>query len=121
MSGRGLWLLSAPLALLGWAGVVFLTAALPVSATAMIVIAPALALALTATVAPWVWIIARRLRLPAIGRRPVAAFRVAAWFGLWVTLCVGLRILHAFSWLAAMTLLVVFGLLEAFFQQSARN
>lgn len=121
MSARGLWLVSVPSALLGWAGVVFLTAALPVSQTAMLVVAPMLVLALTMTAAPWVWVIARRLRLPTVGERPAVALRIAMWLGLWITLCLGLRIMHAFSWLVAMTVIVVFGLLEAFLQQSART
>lgn len=121
MSSRGLWLLSVPLALLGWAGVVFLTASLPVSAPALIAVAPTLALAVTMTMAPWVWAVGRRLRLPAVGERPAVALRVSGWFGLWITFCIGLRIMDAFSWLVAMTVVVVFGLLEAFLQQSART
>lgn len=121
MSSRGLWLLSVPLALLGWAGVVFLTAALPVSQTAVLAVAPVLALALTMTAAPWVWLVGRRLRLPTVGERPVVALRVAMWFGLWIALCFGLRMMNAFSWLVAMTVGVAFGLLEAFLQQSART
>ncbi len=121
MSARTLWLLSVPLALLGWAGVVFLTGALPFSLTGLILVLPMLALALTMTAAPWVWVAARRLRAPLVGEYPAVALRVAMWIGLWAAICIGLRLIAAFSWLAAITIGVIFGLMETFLQQSARR
>lgn len=121
MSSRGLWLLSVPLALLGWAGVILLTGALPVSPVSLAVTLPVLALALAMTAAPWVWAVAHRLGLPALGERPGVALRASTWLGLWVTTCIGLRMMNAFSWLVAITLAVVFGLVEAFLQQWSRK
>jgi len=121
MSSRVLWILSVPLALLGWAGVIILTGALPVSPVSLSVTLPVLALALVMTAAPWVWVVARRLGLPAMGEHPGVALRVSTWLGLWVTICIGLRMLNAFSWLVAITLAVVFGLGEAFLQQWTRK
>ncbi len=121
MSARTLWLLSVPLALVGWAGVVFLTAALPFSPTALIPVLPTLALAVTMSAAPWVWVIARRVGTPIVGERPAVALRVAMWIGLWAALCVGLRLMAAFSWWVAVTVGVIFGLIESFLQQSARR
>lgn len=121
MSSRVLWVLSVPLALLGWAGVVLLTGALPVSPVSLIMTLPVLTLALVMTAAPLVWVVARRLGLPAVGERPAVALRVSTWLGLWVTICIGLRMMNAFSWLVAITLAVVFGLVEAFLQQWTRK
>lgn len=121
MSSRVLWVVSVPLALLGWAGVIILTGALPVSPVSLSVTLPVLALALVMTAAPWVWVVARRLGLPAIGERPSVALRVSTWLGLWITICIGLRMINAFSWLVAITLAVVFGLVEAFLQQWSRK
>jgi hypothetical protein len=121
MSSRVLWVLSVPLALLGWAGVILLTAMLPVSPVALIITVPVITLALAMTAAPPVWVVAHRLGLPAVGERPAVALRVAAWFGLWAAIGIGLRLLGAFSWLVAITLAVIFGLVEAFLQQWTRR
>ncbi len=121
MSSRALWMMSVPLALLGWAAIVFLTAVLPVSTATLAVVLPMVTLAATMTAAPLVWSISRHFRLPALGERPVVALRTALWFGLWITICVGLRVAGSFSWLVAITLAVIFGLVEAFLQQWARR
>ncbi len=117
MSSRALWFTCVPLALLGWAGIVLLTALLPVSTATLAVVLPMLTLAATMTAAPLVWGISRRLKLPGLGERPVVALRVGFWCGLWITLCVGLHLAGWFSWLVAVTLAVIFGLVEAFLQQ----
>jgi hypothetical protein len=121
MSSRGLWALSVPLALLGWIGLIFLTGVLSVSMATLAVVLPVLALALTMTVAPAIWVAASRLGMPVIGERPAVALRVALWFGLWATICIGLRVTGSFSGLIAITLAVIFGLVETFLQQWARR
>jgi hypothetical protein len=121
MSSRALWFTCVPLALLGWAGIVLLTGMLPVSTATLAVVLPALTLATTMTAAPLVWSISRRFRLPGLGERPVVALRIGFWFGLWITICAGLHVAGSFSWLVAVTLAVIFGLVEAFLQQPART
>jgi len=119
MSSRGLWALSVPLALAGWIGLILLTGVLSVSTVALVVVLPVLALALTMTVAPAIWVAASRLGMPGMGERPAVALRVAFWFGLWATICIGLRVTDNFSGLIAITLAVIFGLVETFLQQWA--
>jgi hypothetical protein len=121
MSSRGLWILSVPLALLGWLGLIFLTGVLSVSTATLAVVLPVLALALTMTVAPAIWVAASRLGVAGMGERPIIALRVAFWFGLWATICIGLRVVDAFSGLIAITLAVIFGLAETFLQQWSRR
>ncbi|MCX7671569.1 MAG: hypothetical protein N2439_16055 [Anaerolineae bacterium] len=121
MSARALWLLSLPLAVFGWAGVIVLTAALPFSPAALAAVLPMLTLALTMTIAPIVWVVGHRLRLPGAGERPASALRLAFWFGLWAALCIGLRLLGVLNGLIAITLAVVFGLGETFVQQWLRR
>lgn len=120
MSSRELWVLSVPLALLGWVGLVVVTALLPFSAVAALIALPTLLLAITLTAAPIVWLVAQRLKLPGLGERPVVALRVAFWLGLWAAIAAGLRLFDAFSWLVAVTLAVIFGLIEGFLQQQSR-
>ncbi len=121
MSSRALWLLSLPLAMLGWAGVIVLTAALPFSPAALAAVLPMLTLALTMTLAPVVWVVGRHLRLPGAGARPASALRIAFWFGLWAALCIGMRMLGMLNGLIALTLAVIFGLGETFVQQWMRR
>ncbi len=56
-----------------------------------------------------------------MGERPAVALRVAFWFGLWATICIGLRVTDNFSGLIAITLAVIFGLVETFLQQGSRR
>jgi hypothetical protein len=121
MSSRGLWALSVPLALAGWIGLILLTGVLSVSTEALIVVLPVLALALTMTVAPAIWVVASRRGMPVMGERPAVALRVAFWFGLWATICIGLRVTGDLSGLIAITSAVIFGLVETFLQQWARR
>ena len=121
MSSRGLWALSVPLALAGWIGLILLTGVLSVSTVALVVVLPVLALALTMTVAPALWVAASRLGMQGMGERPAVALRVAFWFGLWATICIGLRVTNNFSGLIAITLAVIFGLVETFLQQGSRR
>ncbi|MEJ5200393.1 MAG: hypothetical protein WHX53_15845 [Anaerolineae bacterium] len=121
MSSRALWLLSIPLAVFGWAGVLILTAALPFSPAALAAVLPMLTLALTMTAAPAVWVVGRRLRLPGAGEQPASAMRIAFWFGLWAAICIGLRLLGVLNGLIAITLAVIFGLGETFVQQWTRK
>lgn len=118
MSSRELWALSVPLAVLGWVGLAVVTAFLPFSPVAALVALPLLLLAVTLTAAPIIWLVARRLRLPGPGR-PVIALRVAFWLGLWAATAAGLQLFDAFSWLVAITLAVIFGLIEGFLQQQS--
>ncbi len=121
MSSRALWGLSVPLALLGWAGVLVFTYALsPWAPLAPVGLLPLLALAVTMTAAPITWLVARRFHVPAMGERPAVALRVSAWIGLWVAVCVGLRLYQSFSWAVVITIGVVLALLETFLQQTAR-
>jgi hypothetical protein len=121
MSSRALWALSVPLALVGWAALIALTGVLSVSAVALAVVLPVLALAVTMTAAPVIWMVASRLGMPGAGERPVVALRIAFWFGLWATICIGLRLIGEFTGLIAITLAVIFGLTETFLQQWARR
>ena len=121
MSPRGLWALSVSLALLGWAGLGMITALLPFSVAASILALPALLLAITMTAAPLIWTVAHRLGMPGPGERPTVALRVAFWLGLWVAISAGLRLFGAFSWLIAITVAVILGLVETFLQQWARH
>ena len=113
--------MSVPLALVSWMGVVLLTGALPVSWPALALVLPLLAVAVTLSVAPLIWLVARRFSLSGAGERSAIALRLAFWLGLWVTACVGLRIANVFSWLVAITFAAILSLIETFLQQSARR
>ncbi len=122
MSSRVLWIISLPLALLGWAGLVFATGAmLPSSTAALIVVTALLALALTMTAAPLVWLVARRFAPTGVGGSPAVALRIAGWIGLWGAAVVGLRLARAFDWVVLLTLAAVLGLAETFLQQVERT
>ncbi len=122
MSSRMLWAISLPLALLGWAGLVFVTGAmLPSSTAALIVVPVLLALALTMTAAPLVWLVARRFAPTGVGGSPAVALRIAGWIGLWGAAVVGLRLARAFDWVVLLTLAAVLGLAETFLQQVERT
>ncbi len=122
MSSRMLWAISLPLALLGWAGLVFVTGAmLPSSTAALIVVTALLALALTMTAAPLVWLVARRFAPTGVGGSPAVALRIAGWIGLWGAAVVGLRLARAFDWVVLLTLAAVLGLAETFLQQVERT
>jgi hypothetical protein len=121
MSSRELWALSVPLAVLGWVGLAVVTAFLPFSPVAALIALPLLLLAVTFTAAPIIWLVAQRLKLPGPGERPVVALRVAFWLGLWAATAAGLQLFDAFSWLVAITLAVIFGLIEGFLQQQSQS
>jgi hypothetical protein len=121
MSGRALWALSLPLALLAWVGILFFTGALPPTSTTEGAFLFLLALAMTMTSAPFVWLVARRLHISGAGERPALALRVGFWIGLWTAGCVGLRFAGFFNWAIALTFAAILGLLETFLQQVARQ
>ena len=117
-----LWAISIPLALLGWAGLVFATGALPPSQTGALIVVPVLlALAMTMTAAPLVWLAARRFAPTGAGSSPAIALRIAGWIGLWGAVVVGLRLADAFDWVVVLTLAAVLGLVETFLQQVERT
>jgi hypothetical protein len=121
MSSRALWGLSIPSALLAWAGIVYFTGTLPPSPLAYALILPLLGLAVTMTLAPGVWLLARGLRLRGTGKRPALALRAATWLGLWSAICVGFQLHGVFSWVPALTLIVVLVLLETFLLQGSKH
>lgn len=121
MTGRALWAISLPTAVLGWAGLVIVTWAVPPAPLAYAVVLPLLALAVTMTLAPLLWTVAGRYHWAGVGERPVLALRVAAWVGLWVAACVGLRLAGVLDGVIALALVVVLSLVEMFLRQVARR
>jgi hypothetical protein len=116
-----LWAISLPAAVIGWVALLLVTGAMsPSSVIAWVIAAVLLTLAVTMTVAPLVWVIAHRLRLPGAGASPAVALRTAAWIGLWVAVVVSLRLARAFDWVIVLTLAAVLGLAETFLQQMER-
>jgi len=116
-----LWAISLPAAVLGWAGVVILTWAVPPTPLAYAAVLPLLALAVTMTLAPPVWTVASRYHWAGVGERPALALRVATWVGLWVAACVGLRLAGVLDGVIALALVVVLSLIERFLRQVARR
>ncbi len=121
MSPRLLWALCLPLSLAGWGGLVYYTAQIPPSESAIVLLLPMLWLAVSSTVAPPIWMIASRLRLPGTGQRPALALRMGVWVGLWAAACVALQFSGIFSWATGVALAVVAGLLESFLIQWGRE
>lgn len=121
MSPQGLWKLSLPLAVLGWAGLALVTAFLPPSTLGMALALPLLALALIFTAALLIWGVASRLRLGDVGQRPALALRLGTWIGLWLTAAAGLRLIGQLTAVVALGLAVGFGLVEFFLRGLARQ
>lgn len=117
MTLRTFWAISLVLALLSWVGLLYFTGGVPPSDWAVIVASLILALAVAATSAPLIWLIARPLHLELIRKQPGAALRMGSWLGLWIAICTGLQLFKVFNWALALTLAVIFGLLEGFVQQ----
>jgi hypothetical protein len=117
MSGRTLWALSIPVALVGWAGLFFFTGGIRPTNLALLGFLPLLAITMTMTLAPWVWMVARRLNVRGVGELPSLALRSSLWVGIWTSLAVGSRMARMFNWVVAITVAVVFVLLEGFLQQ----
>ena len=98
MSPRGLWALSIPLALIGWAGVILFTYAVAPSMLALAGFLLLLGLASALTAAPLVWLVASGLHMPGTGERPALALRAGAWVGVWAATAAGLAYFGFFSW-----------------------
>ena len=121
VTGRLLWIFCIPLALVAWGGLALFTGAVPPTARpaqfgALLILLFAVAL----STAPLLWTLARRLRVPGLGERPLWCLRTAFWLGLWAAVAVGLRIFGVFEGLIVLAVGVCLGLLETFVQQTAR-
>lgn len=121
MSPRVLWMMTLPLAFLGWVAVALFTAAAPPSLVAYFVVLPLVALALTMTTAGPIWLLARAWHLPGTGQRPVLALRAAAWLGVWAVLVLALRLAGFPVLIPAAGLAVALALFEVFLLRASTS
>ncbi len=114
MSNRGLALISAFLAVFGWAGLGYLLNNIQPQAIAILAFFILLFATLTTTFIPVTCYLNHRFvdpRDPPDGWRSV---RQSGWLALFIVLCAWLQSLRVLNWVVALLLLGVFGLIEIF-------
>lgn len=106
---------SIVLALLAWAGLLYMTYLQPPTGIYLPAAFLLLFSAVSATAIPFSLLINSRVRKVDVRPSLWRPVRQGLWVGLWVTLCAWLQLLRLLEWFTALLFLILFVMVELFF------